>query len=47
MKRLSDYVGNTPLIPIKLEDKTIWGKAELMNPLNANKCSVSMEQNYT
>ena len=32
MKRLSDYVGNTPLIPIKLEDKTIWGKAELMNP---------------
>jgi len=32
MKRLSDYVGHTPLIPIKLEDKTIWGKAELMNP---------------
>jgi len=32
MKRLSDYVGNTPLIPIKIEDKTIWGKAELMNP---------------
>tara|TARA_R110002074_G_scaffold78458_1_gene177533 strand:+ start:170 stop:1060 length:891 start_codon:yes stop_codon:yes gene_type:complete len=32
MKRLSDYVGNTPLIPIKIENKTIWGKAELMNP---------------
>jgi cysteine synthase len=32
MKRLSDYVGNTPLIPIKIEDRTIWGKAELMNP---------------
>jgi len=32
MKRLSDYVGNTPLIPIKSEGKTIWGKAELMNP---------------
>jgi len=32
MKRLSDYVGNTPLIPIKIEDRIIWGKAELMNP---------------
>jgi len=32
VKRLSDYVGNTPLIPIKIEDRTIWGKAELMNP---------------
>jgi len=32
MKRLSDYVGNTPLIPIKIENRTIWGKAELMNP---------------
>jgi len=32
MKRLSDYVGNTPLIPIKIEGRTIWGKAELMNP---------------
>ena len=32
MLNLSQYVGNTPLIPIKIEDKTIWGKAELMNP---------------
>ena len=32
MKKLSDYVGKTPLIPIKLENRTIWGKAELMNP---------------
>ena len=33
MKRLSDYVGNTPLIPLKMEkDITVWGKAELMNP---------------
>ena len=33
MKRLSDYVGNTPLIPIKVKkNTTVWGKAELMNP---------------
>ena len=32
MKRLSDYVGNTPLIPIRTDGITIWGKCELMNP---------------
>jgi len=32
MLKLSNYVGKTPLIQIKSEDKTIWGKAELMNP---------------
>jgi len=30
--RLSDKVGNTPLIPITLGDLTVWGKAEFMNP---------------
>ncbi len=31
--RLSNYVGNTPLIPIQFgEDMTVWGKAEFMNP---------------
>ena len=30
--RLSDNIGNTPLLPIKLEDMTVWGKAEFMNP---------------
>jgi cysteine synthase A len=30
--RLSNYVGNTPLLPIKIGDNTIWGKAEFMNP---------------
>ncbi len=30
--RLSDNVGNTPLIPIELGGYTVWGKAELMNP---------------
>ena len=30
--RLSDNVGNTPLIPITLGDLTVWGKAEFMNP---------------
>jgi len=32
MQRLSSSVGNTPLIPIRSEDSTVWGKAELMNP---------------
>ena len=32
MLKLSNYVGKTPLIPIKTEDRTVWGKAELMNP---------------
>jgi len=30
--RLSDNVGNTPLIPITLGKLTVWGKAEFMNP---------------
>ena len=30
--RLSDNIGKTPLIPITLEDLTVWGKAEFMNP---------------
>ena len=30
--RLSDNVGNTPLIPITLGNLTVWGKAEFMNP---------------
>ena len=30
--RLSNYVGNTPLIPIKFGQYTVWGKAEFMNP---------------
>ena len=32
MDRLSDYVGNTPLIPIRLGRLTVWGKCEFMNP---------------
>ena len=30
--KLSDNVGNTPLIPITLGNLTVWGKAEFMNP---------------
>ena len=30
--RLSSYVGNTPLIPIRLGGYTVWGKCEFMNP---------------
>ena len=30
--QLSNYVGNTPLIPIKFGQYTVWGKAEFMNP---------------
>jgi len=29
---LSKYVGNTPLIPIRLGGYTVWGKCEFMNP---------------
>jgi cysteine synthase A len=29
---LSNYVGNTPLIPIEFGEYTVWGKAEFMNP---------------
>ena len=29
---LSKYVGNTPLVPIKFCDYTVWGKCEFMNP---------------
>jgi len=35
--KVSDYVGNTPLIPIKLGDYTVWGKAEFMNPSGSVK----------
>jgi cysteine synthase A len=31
-KGLSNYVGNTPLIPITSGDYTVWGKCEFMNP---------------
>jgi len=30
--RLSNYVGDTPLIPIRSGDMTVWGKCEFMNP---------------
>ena len=30
--KLSDSVGNTPLIPIKFGRYTVWGKCEFMNP---------------
>ena len=30
--RLSNYVGDTPLIPLKLGNYTVWGKCEFMNP---------------
>ncbi len=35
--RLSDNVGNTPLIPITLGKYTVWGKAEFMNPSGSVK----------
>ena len=35
--RLSNYVGNTPLIPIRIGDYTVWGKAEFMNPSGSVK----------
>jgi len=36
-KRLSNYVGNTPLIPITIGGLTVWGKAEFMNPSGSVK----------
>ena len=30
--KLSNNVGNTPLIPITLGNLTVWGKCEFMNP---------------
>tara|TARA_Y100001937_G_C7079330_1_gene312132 strand:- start:96 stop:992 length:897 start_codon:yes stop_codon:yes gene_type:complete len=36
-ERLSNYVGKTPLIPIKLGKFTVWGKAEFMNPSGSVK----------
>ena len=35
--RLSQYVGNTPLIPIRIGKYTVWGKAEFMNPSGSVK----------
>ena len=35
--RLSKSVGNTPLIPIRFADYTVWGKAEFMNPSGSVK----------
>ena len=35
--RLSNYVGNTPLIPITIGKFTVWGKAEFMNPSGSVK----------
>jgi cysteine synthase A len=36
-EKLSNYVGNTPLIPITIGDFTVWGKAEFMNPSGSVK----------
>ncbi len=30
--RLSNYVGNTPMVPITMGGYTVWGKCEFMNP---------------
>ena len=35
--RLSNYTGNTPLIPIRIGKYTVWGKAEFMNPSGSVK----------
>jgi len=35
--RLSDHVGETPLIPITIGEYTVWGKAEFMNPSGSVK----------
>ncbi len=37
MKDLSSYVGDTPLIPIKMGNLTVWGKCEFMNPSGSVK----------
>ena len=36
-QKLSDCVGNTPLIPITIGNFTVWGKAEFMNPSGSVK----------
>ena len=35
--KLSDYVGNTPLIPITIGEITVWAKCEFMNPSGSVK----------
>ena len=35
--RLSQYVGHTPLIPIRIGKYTVWGKAEVRNPSGSVK----------
>jgi len=35
--RLSNYVGKTPLVPIRLGNYTVWGKCEFMNPSGSVK----------
>ena len=37
MNKLSDYVGKTPLIPIKIGKYTVWAKCEFMNPSGSVK----------
>tara|TARA_R100000664_G_C2759046_1_gene148404 strand:- start:5073 stop:5957 length:885 start_codon:yes stop_codon:yes gene_type:complete len=37
MNKLSDYVGRTPLIPIKIGNFTVWCKCEFMNPSGSVK----------
>ena len=37
LRQLSNYTGNTPLIPITLGNLTVWGKAEFMNPSGSVK----------
>ena len=37
LRRLSNYTGNTPLIPITIGNLTVWGKAEFMNPSGSVK----------
>ena len=39
--RLSNYTGNTPLIPIRIGKYTVWGKAEFMNPSGSVKDRMS------
>ena len=37
MDRVSNYVGNTPLVPIRFGQYTVWGKCEFMNPSGSVK----------
>ena len=37
MHKLSNYVGNTPLLCLDEEGCKIWGKAEFMNPSGSVK----------